>query len=115
MALRLCSLKPSLPALERRDEESVGPVAMRQSLKESWDGCHQLRLPRAEVAYAEVRVGAEEILHLALVLGHADRAGRVNEAPARPDGGRSRIEHPPLERSELVYLLGSLAPACIWA
>src|SRR4051794_21313629 len=103
MVLGACWLKRSLPPLERRDEESVGPVAVRQSLKESGDRC-QLGLPRAQVAYAEVRVGAEEILQLPLVLGRADRAGRVDQPSARADGHGGRIQDPPLERSQLVDL-----------
>src|SRR4051812_38188082 len=99
MVLQPISLKRSPHPLERRDEEPVGSVAMGQSLKETPPRASKFRLPSGQIAHPKVRVCTKEILHLALVLGGADRARRVHEPPTWPHGRGSRIEDPPLERT----------------
>src|SRR5205807_5991704 len=85
-----------------RDEEPVGPIAVRQEL-------HRLAIE------LELRVVVEEPVDLARSLRRRDRAGGVHEGAARPQLAGRRVEQLALERGQLPYLLRALAPARVRA
>src|SRR5205085_11318294 len=95
MVLQPSSLKRSPRPLERRDEEPIGPVAVRESLKEAAPVAGKLRLPPGQIAYAEIRVRAQKLLHLRIVFGLADGAGGIYEAPAGAHRRGRRIQDSP--------------------
>ena len=90
--------------LERRDEEPVRPVPVREQREP------RLRPPRARApaprrgaarcgAGREPELPLREVGHL-VVLGRADRAGRVDEPPAGPDERGEAPDELALERGE---------------
>ena len=97
--------------LERGDEEAVGAVAVRQSLKEAAVGRLKAGKGFGQIDDLESGVAGHEPLHLALVLVRADRAGRVNEPAARTHRLDRGVQDARLEPAQVRHLLGALAPA----
>ena len=77
-------------ASQPRDEETVGAVAVRERLQVLRHGRmlpdRDARLPRSSAGIRRERPGTR---HDVLVLGGRDRARRVDEGTAGPNGGRS--------------------------
>src|SRR6185436_8136150 len=104
----------SLHPFDGGDEEAVRPIPVRQSLKESTvAGQGKPRMAAGKVACLEIRMAVEEVLHLPLVLGGADRAGGIDEGAAWRRGTCTGGEHAGLERPQILDLAGRLPPATV--